>query len=143
MLTLLLACAPASEPQQPPAPVPVSAPAQPDPVVPTTCDDDEHPCIWSGSACVVAAEAPAPSIRDEWPVGDLCSCGPDGTCNHRSVEPVPCQSAADCWVEGQGADAHPIPRPAPLKGREFEPCKDGERAPVCIDSHCSMNTYRC
>jgi hypothetical protein len=56
---------------------------------------------------------------------------------------VPCMTVDDCWVSGPTTAARPIARPFKHRGRKFQPCIDGEAAPVCAAGRCAVRGYEC
>ena len=79
-------------------------------------------------------------IRD---LGPACSCDADSLeCRFVWVEPIACETVADCWVS-DGRPHYPIARPKALRKQKFEPCRDGEVAPTCAAGRCSLLAYGC
>ena len=75
--------------------------------------------------------------------GPSCSCdGSDLRCHLRWFDPIPCQTADDCWASDKPFP-HAIPRPLRLRGRTFRGCRDGEHVPRCVDSRCAIDSLRC
>lgn len=101
-----------------------------------------------GCVLDVGAGACAPgNDPDSRPLGEPgphCRC--DGReprrCHYVWIDPVPCESDADCWVSEEDF-TRPIARPRKLRGKRFRPCKDGERAPVCERGRCTVRGYTC
>lgn len=80
-----------------------------------------------------------------WPApsqGGACGCVKN-VCHSLWIEPVSCQTNADCAVATEPV-VHPT-RAAPTKKkpRPFRPCKDGEREPACIDAVCTIRKWKC
>ena len=75
-------------------------------------------------------------------VGPHCYCDSrePRRCHLRWLEPVPCRSARDCWIEVLPF-RHPVPRPRRFRRREFRPCEDGEVAPACDDGVCALGAH--
>jgi hypothetical protein len=83
-------------------------------------------------------------FRADRSIGPRCDCAARAPrrCEFSWVEPVPCASVDDCWVEPMPF-SHPVKRPRSKKGKTFRPCKDGEVAPACAEGHCTMRAYGC
>jgi hypothetical protein len=76
-------------------------------------------------------------------VGPACHCDQKSLeCQFVWVEPIECKDVEACWVS-DSRPYHPIARPKEKRGKKFQPCKDGEVAPVCIDGRCSLAAYSC
>lgn len=91
--------------------------------------------------CLVGERLEANRRRRDQGPACLCDAASD-RCEFRWVEPVPCQSDAECWLSDQ-APRHPIARPKRLRGQKFRPCRDGELAPACMDGACTLRAYKC
>jgi hypothetical protein len=75
--------------------------------------------------------------------GPTCGCDEtDHRCHLQWIDPIPCTSVDDCWVDEKPAP-HPIARPKRFKGRAFRGCVDGERVPACVDGRCTLNGLKC
>lgn len=76
--------------------------------------------------------------------GPRCNCDsrPPRRCLFEWVDPVPCESVDDCWVEVDPSP-RPVARPAALRGRAFRPCRDGELAPACQEGECTLQGFSC
>lgn len=69
--------------------------------------------------------------------GPACDCERAG-CVYRYIDPIPCKSDRDCWVD-ENPRPHPVVRPRALRGRDFKPCDDGETEPLCnAQGHCVL-----
>lgn len=84
------------------------------------------------------AAGPATSSAD---VGPRCVCQ-EGVCQFHWVDEVPCEDAADCWIE-RTPFSHPVPRPAHLRETQFRPCRDGSLVPVCSEGRCTLAAAAC
>ena len=92
------------------------------------CTTDADCTIDVGNGrCYVASGRMAPIIRQ----GPLCTCNvASGQCEYDWVDPVPCETFADCWYSREPR-LHPILAPSPRQA-PFEPCVDGEIDSVCV-----------
>lgn len=80
------------------------------------------------------------AARDE---GPACHCeGEPPSCAFTWAEPIACEDERDCWVS-DSPPYHPVARPQKLRKRKFEPCRDGEIAPVCRRGVCRVLAYSC
>lgn len=116
-------------------------------------DPGPEPCESHGpSACGLdvgraTCEAGRPDdLADQAPrwTGPRCWCDghPPRVCRFEWVDEVACSSVEDCWVEVDPFP-RPIARPAAMRGRTFEPCRDGELAPGCEAGRCTLVGFGC
>jgi hypothetical protein len=93
----------------------------------------------AGGRCFVGHQA---GIGPIWQTGPMCGCDAEsGRCVFEFVEPVACESFADCWYATEPR-LHPIPAPAPREA-PVEPCVDGEIDAVCADGVCRIVAWDC
>ncbi len=117
------------------------------------CEETECTLDRSRGSCAGATPSSPPNLRSRRSVqeGPGCVCesakagGKDGkdVCRTFWVEPVPCKSDLDCWVEHEPF-GHPVARP-PNKRAPFKPCSDGTVRPVCSEQgFCRLGSaYKC
>jgi hypothetical protein len=110
-----------------------TSPAQPALAIATAPAEREQ-CIRD---CVEARkmEARAPEAI-EADCGRGCEAAP------KEPEPIPCENVDACWVSDT-TPAQPIVRPKQLRGRKFEPCRDGEVSPACVEGRCALVAHGC
>ena len=140
---------------------------------PTECDESAPPpgaCLCHAGRCTLQPKAtPAPSEpgcktrqcgldasagrcvvgemldanRRARAEGPACFCdAASDRCEFRWLEAIPCDDVGACWISDE-SPRHPIARPKKLRGRRFQPCRDGELAPACRDGRCVVVAYKC
>lgn len=95
--------------------------------------------------CIADTAGVAEGLRTNGHVneGPSCDCiNPASGCQFNWFDAVPCKSELDCWIS-EDPRPRPVPRPKNLR-RPFQPCKDGETAPVCEAGKCRIGPhYKC
>ncbi|MCB9569834.1 MAG: hypothetical protein H6710_21885 [Myxococcales bacterium] len=95
-----------------------------------------RPAAASSARCSTPTAAPARRAP-----GCFCDAASD-RCEFRWLEAIPCDDVGACWISDE-SPRHPIARPKKLRGRRFQPCRDGELAPACRDGRCVVVAYKC
>lgn len=111
------------------------------PAEPPSCRADSCGLDQSAGRCVAGEMLEANRYKRDR--GPACHCDQSSLeCRFEWVEPIACADVDACWVS-ESPPYHPIPRPESLRGRKFEPCRDGEVAPICRDGFCSLSALEC
>lgn len=100
-------------------------------------------------ACSSSTPAPPPSSpsgETAPPVVELDAPppppAPDAAELVDAAEPAPiaCKTDDDCWIDDDGKL---VERPKAKRGKKLKPCKDSSRLPLCEQSVCVINAYKC